>query len=446
MTIIGPLLMGAMIVVPAWLTMQGEGRQDIVVVDETGQFRGFLASSDDVKFFYEPSPRLNEVQGAQRDSIFATALKEAKKEMVAGKYSAVLHIFPGTIEKKHNPVLIYKKQLGLSTKSYIQRVVQDNLEDLVLLRKGLNVQALKLTKQQAKITVLTEKIGSDGKATKDNAEISVVAGYAAGFLIYLFIFLYGAQVLRGVIEEKVSRIVEVIISSVRPFQLMMGKIIGIAFVGLTQFLLWVTLTGTLVIGASTLIAEKAPKPVKTTPTMEELMGGNKSLGPSSPMQQISEDEIGSMFSAGFGTIASRLPLILATFLFYFIGGYLLYGSLFAAVGAAVDSEADTQQFMLPITIPLIFSIIMANFVVNNPEGPLAIILSIIPFTAPVIMMVRIPFGMEGHWWELGLSMGMLVLGFIFTTWLAARIYRVGILMYGKKPTYRELGKWLFYRG
>lgn len=446
MTLIGPILIGSIMVAPALIAMQGEGRQDIVVVDETQFFKDHLPNTDDVKFYYEPSNRVIEEKGDKKDSIFAAAMVKAKKEMLEGKYSAVLHILPGTIRSKHNPILLYKKQLGFSTKVYVQKVIQDNLEDIALISKGINVQAMKAAKSEAKITVLTEKINSSGKAEADSAATSMIAGWAAGFLIYLFIFLYGAQVMRGIIEEKVSRIVEVIISSVRPFQLMMGKIVGIALVGLTQFLLWVALTGVLVGGATAMIQSQQKAPVKQPPSMEEMMGGSKSVTPGSPMNQMSDKDLGEIFTGGLGQIQSKIPLILVCFLFYFIGGYLLYGSLFAAVGAAVDSEADTQQFMLPITIPLIFSLIMANFVINNPEGPVAVILSIFPLTSPIIMMVRIPFGMEGHWWELGLSMGLLVVGFMFTTWLAARIYRVGILMYGKKPTYKELGKWLFYKG
>ena len=258
-------------------------------------------------------------------------------------------------------------------------------------------------------------------------------------MIYFFIFMYGIQIMRGVIEEKTSRIVEIIISSVKPFQLMLGKIIGIALVGLTQFMSWIILTGILytlimafVMGGDIESLTQGQGALEDPNVQEALksIGGAESLTP----------------KAMVDGILSEIPLakLLLSFLFYFLGGYLLYGALLAAVGSAVDSEADSQQFMMPITIPLIFSFVVAQFVMDNPDGPLAFWLSMCPLTSPIIMMVRIPFGVEI--WELLLSMTLLILGFIGATWMAAKIYRTGILMYGKKVTYKELWKWLFYKG
>src|ERR1035437_6988260 len=264
-------------------------------------------------------------------------------------------------------------------------------------------------------------------------------GFGAGILIYLFIFLYGVQVMRGVIEEKTSRIVEVIISSVKPFQLMMGKIVGIAMVGLTQFVLWVTLTTILYgIGQATFLKDFSD--IKNSALQQNVI-------PSMPnqvkiqQQNINYSEAGEMIR---GLQNINFVQILFAFLFYFLGGYLLYSALFAAVGSAVDSESDTQQFMMPITIPLVISFVAAQFIMQNPEGPLAFWLSIIPFTSPVVMMVRLPFGVP--LWEFALSMALLVITFIFMTWLAGKIYRTGILMYGKKVSYKELWKWLRYSG
>jgi ABC-2 type transport system permease protein len=242
----------------------------------------------------------------------------------------------------------------------------------------------------------------------------------------MFILLYGVQVLRGVMEEKTNRIVEVMVSSVRPFQLMMGKIIGIALVGLTQFLVWMTLSGLTITIVGSMMAPDV---------MQQVQSGNLQT-----QQEMGGVNIGQFLDT---MMSLRLPLILVTFVFYFLTGYLLYSALFAAVGSAIDSESDSQQFMLPITIPLVFSIAIGQFVLNNPTGTLATVFSFIPFTAPVVMMVRIPFGIP--WWEVGVSAGMMIVGFIGTTWLAAKIYRTGILMYGKKPTYKELFKWLFYK-
>ena len=263
------------------------------------------------------------------------------------------------------------------------------------------------------------------------------AGVAGAILVYLALFIYGAQVMRGVLEEKTSRIVEVVISSVKPMQLMLGKIIGVGMVGLTQFFLWIILsTGVTYAATNLFLKDKVP------PAQKEIVSKNghptKELQTTSTVPQSPV----IMFYNSMKTL--DYVSILGCFIFYFISGYLLYSALFAAVGSAVDSETETQQFMLPITMPLLFTYIMSfSVIVSHPDSSVAVWLSIIPFTAPVAMMVRIPFGVPG--WQLALSMLMMVGGFLLTTWVASRIYRVGILMYGKKASYKELAKWFFYK-
>ena len=300
-------------------------------------------------------------------------------------------------------------------------------------------EILKNIKTNIKLTSI--RIGEQGKEEKSFTEVSMGVGMFAGILIYFFIFLFGSQVMRGVIEEKVSRIVEVIVSSVKPFQLMMGKIVGVALVGLTQFMLWVVLTLAIVTVFQTVMPEK----MKSNETAQTFKPGTRI--PASAEANINFEEaenpdnmdriIEALRSIDYGTM-------IFSFIFFFLGGYLLYGAMFAAIGAAVDNETDTQQFMMPVTIPLILAIIVAQFVINNPEGPVAFWFSIIPFTSPIIMMVRIPFGVP--YWELALSMALLTATFIAAVWMAGRIYRTGILMYGKKVSWAELGKWLFYKG
>ncbi|MFN5323709.1 MAG: ABC transporter permease, partial [Bacteroidota bacterium] len=256
---------------------------------------------------------------------------------------------------------------------------------------------------------------------------------------YMSIFIYGTQVLRGVMEEKSNRIVEVIISSVKPFQLMLGKIVGIALVGLTQFLLWIVLTFTFSSVATSLF-------VDSNQIEQQMQQQVTPLG--TPIDKSSGVPTASQMETGvekvFDMVGSiNFPLILGTFLFYFLGGYLLYASLFAAIGSAVDSDSDVQQFMLPVTIPMILSFVVAQNVMQSPDSTLAFWFSMIPLTSPIIMLVRVPFGVEA--WELVLSMALLVGGFLFTTFLAGKIYRTGILLYGKKVTWKELGKWLFYK-
>jgi ABC-2 type transport system permease protein len=248
--------------------------------------------------------------------------------------------------------------------------------------------------------------------------------------------------MRGVIEEKTSRIVEVIVSSVKPFQLMLGKIIGVALVGLTQFILWIVLTTLIYIGiTSTIFKDQIQDTITQNAQIEKVMK-NDILSQSNKMEKVATpNEVINMHNFADGL---NVPLLISSFAFYFLFGYLLYAALFAAVGSAVDSEADTQQFILPVTIPLILSFVIAQAIMSNPNSSMAQFFSIFPLTSPIVMMVRLPFGVPA--WELALSMVSLVLGFLFFTWLAGKIYRTGILMYGKKTTWKELGKWLFYKG
>jgi ABC-2 type transport system permease protein len=303
-----------------------------------------------------------------------------------------------------------------------------------------------LASVKSNISLVVEDIETSKKSF---TEISWALGFIGGMLIYFFIFMYGSQVMRGVIEEKTSRIIEVIVSSVKPIQLMLGKIVGIAMVGLTQFLLWIVLTLGIVTTFTAIYADQIDKyklgneqaitdPGQLFPSdamgMPDTQQGLEALGSDENISQI----IDVFFSINYG-------VIIFTFLFYFVAGYLLYAALFAAIGSAVDNEADTQQFMLPVTIPLVFSIIIGlSFVLNNPDGDIAYWLSIIPLTSPIIMMIRVPFGVNIYT-DLIPSMVLLIAGFLLTTWIAAKIYRTGILMYGKKVSYKELWKWLTYR-
>lgn len=420
MTILGPLLMGALFVVPIWMATQEDEKTDVLVVDESLLFNNSFSDKDNLKFHFVKDMNI----------------KEAEKQLDEDYYSAVLYI-PQNIINSNGAEIIYKKQPGFNTIMFIETSIENELESLKLSEAGIDKKTLAAAKTDIKMR--KSKYESGVKESK-NTELSMVVGMLGGVLIYFFIFLYGAQVMRGVIEEKSNRIVEVIISSVKPFQLMMGKIIGIAMVGLTQFLLWIFLTTTIVSAAKGFFGvdkNSLPAPVP----MEQTMNGQPALQPNMQAQQPAAEDMDEIWKS---IDKINFPLLIGAFIFYFIGGYLLYGALFAAVGAAVDNEADTQQFMLPITIPLILSFVMAQFVMNNPEGPMAFWLSIIPFTSPIIMMVRLPFGIPYPYTDLWISMALLVIGFIATTWFAGKIYRTGILMYGKKVNYKELWKWIRY--
>ncbi|MCB9185990.1 MAG: ABC transporter permease [Flavobacteriales bacterium] len=425
MTILGPVLMAALFIVPVWLAMNEEDDANILVIDDSMLFHERMEDTEKIHFHFPE---------------YGLPLDSAKSRMMGSEdIDAVLFIHKKIISTPAGVQLIYDKQPGINVIRYIENTLENDIETFKLAKSGINQATIEAAKTN--ITLVTTKLDEVGEESKANTELSMVVGLFSGILIYMFIFLYGVQVMRGVIEEKTNRIIEVIISSVRPFELMMGKIIGIALVGLTQFLLWVVLSSTLISGSQTLVQQHFAKQEKGT-SIEEAMSRSQSLAPES--EEIAEAKLNE---AAVNELFSNIdlidfPVILGSFLFYFLGGYLIYSALFAAVGSAVDNEADTQQFMLPITIPIIFSFVMAQVVINNPESTMSFWLSMIPFTSPIIMMVRIPFGVP--YWEIALSMALLVAGFIATTWLAGRIYRTGILMYGKKITYKELWKWLVY--
>ncbi len=414
MTFLGPLLMAALMIVPVVLaTMQNIGEKKIAVLDETNWFIGKFEQDENMQFHY----------------VF-DAVDSLKKQVLQGQYDLLVYIPRPELNIPVNAEIYSDRQIPLNVSSYIKNTMRKEVETKKLLASGIDPDVIKSAK--ATINLVTIRLDEDGGETKSFTEINVALGLFGSILIYFFIFIFGSQVMRGIIEEKTSRIVEVIISSVKPFELMMGKITGIALVGLTQFLLWVVLTGSIY-GVFMLIYGVAEGPQVLT-TESAMTSSAESMLPD--MNNEALTEIIEVVDA------INFPVIIGSFIFYFLGGYLLYAALFAAIGSAVDNEADTQQFMLPVSIPLILGLVVSNFIVNNPEGSLAFWLSIIPFTSPVVMMVRIPFGVA--YGELALSMALLIAGFLFTTWIAAKIYRTGILMYGKKPGYKELWKWLRY--
>ncbi len=418
LTFVVPLLIMIMYAGVIFLIADGDklsGPRSIVVVDESGIFANQFKNDATTTYLYSTSD-----------------IETAKEEFKNSKNDFLLQIPPIGEEKRIRVQIFSEKQPGIGLVSSIGDEIENVIRDKKLL--DANIDTAILNNLSTKVSVDTKKLTEDGE--KDASTIATFGiGLVCAFLIYLFIFLYGVQVMRGVIEEKTNRIVEVIISSVRPFQLMMGKIIGIAMVGLTQFLLWVILSVAVTSVVGAVFVGGAEKNI-----IENVQSSTGVTD--AEMQAVQETGVMEKVMKELGTI--NFPFILGCFIFYFLGGYLMYSALFAAIGSAVDNETETQQFMLPITIPLIFAfIISVNVVPNAPDSALAFWLSIIPLTSPVVMMVRIAY--EVPTWELLLSMGLLIVGFVFTVWIAGRIYRTGILMYGKKVTFKELGKWLFYK-
>ena len=421
MTILGPLLMAAMMIVPVYIATKSDKTKTIAVIDTKGIFYNRLTQTDNIKFEYPD-----------------ISIDSAKTKAEQGIYDAILYLPDEFNTKPSTGVIYFDKPLGITVESYIENTLTQEIIKFQT-SQCIDENVQKYFEKNIKLT--TTKLSGAGLEEKSSTATSTVLGIFAGILIYMFIFLFGTQVLRGVIEEKTSRIVEVIVSSVKPVQLMMGKIIGIALVGLTQFILWIVLT----FGIITIVQATMPKDMKIAKAEKSLLGNNKIM---TQEQAETLNKANSQDNADLNEITDAISsinfgLMISMFLFYFLFGYLLYAALFAAVGSAVDTEADTQQFMLPITIPLIFAIIMSQFVINNPEGPVAFWLSIIPLTSPIIMMVRIPFGVPIF--DIVLSFTLLIGGFLFCTWFAAKIYRTGILMYGKKVSYKELWKWLTYK-
>ena len=417
MTFLGPLLIAGAVTLMVYFSLKESNEQLVLVVDKPQLLTDKLKDGKDIHFFY--------TQEEPSDSAFK-----------AGPYTLMVDVNEEVLTT--NTVQFFYKELpGIITQRYVQAEIEKVLEKEKLRVNEVDPEVYASIKTSLKLQLFDiDKLGEESK----DQELAIV-GFFLGYIMFFFVFLYAVQVMRGVMEEKTNRIVEVLISSVKPFQLMMGKIVGIALVGFTQFLLWIVLTGVLAtIGSTVMVAGKY--------SGEDLAGQQMTV----QMQEelgVDADEMPKIDeSAVLGILDQiNIPLVLALFGFYFLGGYLLYSSLFAAVGSAVDSEAETQQFMMPVTIPIIIAIFIAQTAMQNPSSPVVFWGSIIPFTSPVVMMVRVAMGTAFEQpWELALSMGPLILGFLGTTWLAGRIYRTGILMYGKKVSWKELGKWLFYKG
>lgn len=422
MTLIGPVLMAALWIIPIYIATISEGQKVVEVLDETGLFTDKFPTSGNIRFV----------------PVF-TELEQAKQNLMISKNDALLYIPRTDLNMPVTGILFATSQPGLDVKTLIRETLRRQIEGMKLKAKGLDPEVMTAIKTQVVINSI--KLKKDGTEQKTAVEVSMALGLAGGIIIYFLIFMFGSQVMRGVIEEKTSRIVEVIVSSVRPFQLMMGKIVGVGLVGLTQFLLWIVFTGILIIGFQAFYSTELSQL-----QVQEYVGSQKVL-PANDMARFElneADEPGPVVQALDAVRSVDFPLILGAFLFFFLGGYLLYSAMFAAIGAAVETEADTQQFMLPVTVPLILSMVLSAFIMNNPSSPMAVWLSLIPLTSPVVMMIRIPFGVPPV--QIALSMALLVAGFVFATWMAAKIYRTGILLYGKKPGWREMLRWLKYKG
>jgi len=384
----------------------------VYILDQQGSFAQHLKSDPNITF-----------------TVSDRSLQDLKKQIKDDEQNSSILVIPKEIYQQTTIELISADKANIT----IQNAIARQLEGIIRIGeyKKLGIDPELLQSVQPHISVNAKELTEGGEEKNSNTGIAMGIGVGLAVLVYLSLFLYGVQVMRGVIEEKSNRIIEVIISSVKPFQLMMGKIIGIGMVGLTQFLLWIILTGGLVFGATKLINKE---------TVEQ--AAMQQAGPG--MNTVSQTPASGL---GFGILqhleSVNVTEIIVCFFLFFLSGYLLYSAIFAAVGSAVDSETEANQFTMPITMPLLLTYVLSfGVIINDPNGPIATWLSFIPFTSPIAMLVRIPFGVPT--WQIAVSLALLVSTFLLVTWLAAKIYRVGILIYGKKANWKEIIKWMKY--
>lgn len=424
MTILGPVIFAGFFALMFYFATVGDSEvRTIAVIDSSGVFIKKIPDTKYVHFEY-----------------LFTSVGTLKKVLSKTEYYGILYISP-IVSYSPRAVQLYSYQdPGIMITQHIAQAMENEVRNQKLLAYHIeNIDNI-LKSVQTKVDIETIKISKTGEEKKTDHDLSMWVGYISSLMIYMFILMYGVQVMRGVIEEKTNRIVEVIISSVKPFQLMMGKVIGVAMAAISQFLIWVVLSFLLItLVKASFMPDLSPSSVGTQP--QNLMQAGKAVTHVQQTIKPVNPELASAFSI---LESIDFYVIIGTFIFYFIGGYLLYSSLFAAVGAAVDGESDTQQFVFPITLPLIIGIFAMVNAFQNPDSSIAFWFSMIPFTSPIVMMARIAYHVPVE--QVVISMLILVATFIGTIWMAGKIYRTGILMYGKKVTYKEMMKWLRYKG
>lgn len=425
MTILSPIIMVALVFAPIWLSkLSSDETRLIAIIDQTGLYKDIYHDTDEYHYTYTQgtlSPDQMRVDGDESTMPYAYVI-----------------IKDNLLDNPQGMTIYSQKQITSSCELNIISQMEDYLKDEKLL--SYNIPDIKriIDESDINLQVDTIRLEEDGAETQTSTEFVTIIGMVMTLVIYMFLMLYGGQVMSSVMQEKTNRIVEVMVSSVKPFELMIGKIVSIGLVGLTQLGIWIIFLVGIFLSAGAYFSFNGgvdPAQMSDMAAMTTTMNGVDAT-------QLSGD-MGAMAKVQQMLGSINITQLLVSFVFFFIGGYILYASLFAAIGSAVDNESDTQQFMVPITFIIIFALYAGIFSAENPDGPLAMWCSMIPFTSPIVMMVRIPFGVST--WELALSMVILYGSAIGLAWVAGRIYRVGILMYGKKPSYKEMIKWIRYK-
>lgn len=420
MTLVTPLIFIAFAVVPALLAqIKDTDTKEVAVIDHTGKYASLLKGNETYRFVpvKESTETPLDYYKSQGDGLYA-----------------ILTISGDLLQDPNQITLFSEKTINMGLENLITSQLDDYLTDEKI--NSYNIPDLKriIDNSRVSLKLQTVKWNPEGEETSSSADAAAGIGLGATFLIYIFIFAYGGMVMQGVMQEKTNRIVEVMVSSVKPFELMMGKIIGVGLVGLTQFIIWMVFLGGVALSVSIGMGVGSGLSSVVNTDMSALGGIDPSL--TSVDQSAFMTEIQGMIGG------INFAQLIGFFVLYFIGGYLLYASIFAAIGSMVDQEADTQQFMIPVTMIILFAFYAAIYSIENPDGPLAFWCSLIPFSSPIVMMVRLPYDVPA--WQMILSIGLLFGTFILTTYFAAKIYRTGILMYGKKISYKEMIKWLKY--
>jgi ABC-2 type transport system permease protein len=436
MSILGPLLFGLFVLVPVLMAKWNNDSTTVWVHDPSGQLSYAFQDQNGLKFQVLP-------QGTLSNGVLVQADSAKIRQLLEDQDAGLLHLQAPDSNLNVEARYYSAQAAGLKITERIQSALNDRLYRLRMERQGLDPKVIESLRAEVE---LQTSVWTDQGSEDSQTETAMLLGFGAALLMYMFIFMYGSMVMRGVIEEKASRVMELLVSTTKPFELMMGKILGIASVGLFQFVLWLllgtaisTAIGAMGLGTAPGTASVASTTTGTAPVPGTAPVSGTSTVPGNP------NSIPADTQADWMQILGQMPweTIIPFFLFYFLGGYFFYAALFAAVGSAVDSEGDSQQLMLPISLPIILSFVASQFVMQNPHGSLAFWMSMIPLTSPVVMVVRLPFGVPG--WELALSMFLLVAAFVVAVWLAGRIFRIGVLMYGQKVSFNLLRKWLFYR-
>jgi ABC-2 type transport system permease protein len=414
MTFLSPIIMIILISVVAYLSQLNNDKQrTISILDESGLVKDAFQNSEQTKYNMFEGMTLSDAKAIVKETSNYGLLYIGKLDTVT--------FTPAQIE------FYSKESPSLSLISELESILENKITDLKLQKDGFDIE--KITSSRAVVSIDQESFDGQ-KTSKIDSVVKLIFGGIAGYLLFMFIIIYGNMIMRSVIEEKTSRIIEVIISSVKPVQLMLGKIIGTSLAGITQFMVWIVLGGVLLI----IISNVFGIDIGEVQTPQQQI-----------VQQAMENPETNMQLQDIMTAFYNLPItnLIIAFIMFFVCGYLLYSSLYAAIGAAVDNETDTQQFLLPVMMPLILAVYIGFFtVIEDPHGTVSTVFSFIPFTSPVVMLMRIPFGVP--LWQQLLSLLILIGTFILIVWFAAKIYRVGILMYGKKPSYKELVKWMKY--